>query len=143
MLSVMEERGGRQQQLELHFLSCASDSCDWIRFRDRKHMLPFRAFNIKYLSRCSLSPHKMKRDGWKCPNLNERRVSAGLTQRPGLAYHRPAMLAVSFALSLVSFIYTWGSRECPRPRDNLPQRWRRLVPQIIKLHGSMQKLCFP
>lgn len=63
MLSVMEECGGRQQQLELYFLSCASDSCDWIRFRDKKHMLPFRAFNIKYLLVGSLSPHKMKRRG--------------------------------------------------------------------------------
>lgn len=77
MLSVMEERSGRQKQLELYFLSCASDSCDWIRFRDKKHMLPFRAFNIKYLLLGLLSPHKMKRDGWKCPNLNEAKSQQG------------------------------------------------------------------
>lgn len=104
-------------------------------------MLSFRAFNIKCLLLGSLSLHKMKRDGQKCPNLNEARVSAGVTQSPGLAYRGPAMLAASFALSLVSFIYTGGNRDCPMPCHNLLQKRRRLVPQIIKLHGSVQKLC--
>lgn len=47
MLSVMEGRGGRQTQLELYFLSCASGSCNWIQFRDRKDTPSFRAFNME------------------------------------------------------------------------------------------------
>lgn len=49
MLSVMEGQGGRQWQLELYFLSCASDSCKCMQFRDRKHTLSFMAFNMKYI----------------------------------------------------------------------------------------------
>lgn len=50
MLSVIEGQGGRQQQLELYFLSWAFDSCNWIQFSNRKLMLSFRGFNTKYFS---------------------------------------------------------------------------------------------
>jgi len=59
----MEGEGGRQQQLELYFLSCASDSCSWMQFRDREHMLSFRAFDMKYFLLGSLSLYKIKWDG--------------------------------------------------------------------------------
>lgn len=134
----MEGWGGKQQQLELYFLSCTSDSCDWIQFRHWKDTLSFGAFNMKYFLLSSLSLHKMRQDGQKCSNHREIWwASAGVMWSPVPASGMLPALATPLHCHLSgSFTPGAAGSECPMPCHTLSFR----VPYTAKVHGSAQKL---